>query len=114
MLKWLSVAPFGEPVVHAVLGVSRAGEHHVLEHVREAGVVEHLVLRAHVIPDVDRHGRRGMIRRENDVETVGELDLLEGNSNRVATLLRGGDVRNGHRQRGQNRNEETSVTHGSL
>ena len=52
---------FGELVVHAVRHVARAGEHHVLEHVREAGAADDLVLRADVIDHVDGDGRRRVV-----------------------------------------------------
>ena len=57
--------PFG-------LDVLRSLEHHVLEQMREAGAPGPLVLRAHVIPDLQVHDRRGMIFEEDHVQAVGQ------------------------------------------
>ena len=62
--------------------VLRALEHQVLEQVREAGVARALVLRTDVIPDVDRDDRAGVIFVEQDVESVVERVLGEGNVHR--------------------------------
>ena len=78
--------PFGQPVVQAIRNVQRAGEHHVLEHVRESRVAQHLVLAADVVPDVHGDLRRGVIWREDDVETVREREPREGNPDRVRRL----------------------------
>jgi hypothetical protein len=43
----------------------------------EAGASDALVLRADVIPDVDRHQWRGVVLIEDDAETVGELVVFE-------------------------------------
>ena len=64
---------FGELVVQAVRHVARAGEHHVLEQVREAGAARRLVLRADVIPDVHRDGRRRVIDRRITVSPFGSV-----------------------------------------
>ncbi len=69
----------GELVVQAVGHVAGTGEHHVLEQVREAGAAGHLVLRADVIPDVDRDRRRRVILREDDREPVRQRVTLERN-----------------------------------
>ena len=45
----------------AFVVMRRSFEHEVLEEMREAGVARALVLRADVIPEVDRHERRGMV-----------------------------------------------------
>ena len=56
--------------------VRRPLEHHVLEEVRETGAPRLLVLRADVIPDVDRHGRNGVVLVEDHVEPVLQLVVL--------------------------------------
>jgi len=55
----------------------RALEHHVLEHVRRAAVVARLVLRARVVPDLDRHDRRGIAAHHRDLQPVGQREGLQ-------------------------------------
>ena len=74
---------FREFVVHAVGHMARAGEHDVLEQVREARAARHLVLGSDVIPHVDRHGRRGAIGREDHGQAVGKLVGFVGNPDRI-------------------------------
>ncbi len=69
--------------MQAVRHVPRAGEHHVLEQVREAGASRHLVFRADVIPHVDRDSRCGVILREDHGETVWEFVSFKWNLDRV-------------------------------
>ena len=56
----------------------RPFEHEVLEQVREAGAAGHLVLRADVIPDVDRDNRAAVILVNQDVEAVRQSVLCIG------------------------------------
>ena len=65
--------------MQSVGNVSGTGEHHVFEQVRETGADGHLVLRADVIPDVDRNCRRRAIDRKNQCETVRKFVRLERN-----------------------------------
>jgi hypothetical protein len=50
----------------------RPFEHQVLEQVREPGATDALVLRADVIPEIDRHDRHTTILVDDDIEAVGE------------------------------------------
>src|SRR5204862_2452461 len=52
--------------------VARSLEHHVLEQVRESGLALDLVLRADVVPEVDRHDRSEPIDRDDQAEPIGE------------------------------------------
>ena len=60
----------------------RSLEHQVLEQMREAGVARPLVLRADVIPEVHGDDRARVVLVEEDVESVGERVLREGNVHR--------------------------------
>ena len=60
------------------LHVRRPFEHHVLEEVREARAAGALVARAHLVPHIDRHDGGRVILGVDDVESVGERELLEG------------------------------------
>src|SRR5207302_80743 len=64
---------------HEVLAVVVLGalEHQVLEEMGEPGAVDGLVLRADVVPNVDRGHGDGMILVEDDVQAVAEGVLLE-------------------------------------
>src|SRR5205085_5271038 len=66
--------------VLALLHVSGAFEHHVLEQVREAGATGTLVARAGVVPHVHRHARRRMIFGVQDVQAVGQRERLVGDA----------------------------------
>ena len=63
--------------------VLRAFEHQVLEQMRKAGSTGHLVLRSDVIPEVHRHDRTAPILVDDDVQTVVERMLLEGDVHRT-------------------------------
>ena len=54
-------------------------EHQVLEEVREARSTRLLVLRADVVPDVDRDNRTVVILVHDHIEAVGELLMEERN-----------------------------------
>jgi hypothetical protein len=89
----------------------------VLEEVGEAGAAHDLVLRADVIPDVDRDARRAAIRGEDDGQAVRELVPLEGNVDRVARAigllaLGDGGCRGGDERRGEHQGAEDK-THGT-
>ncbi len=56
-----------------------AGEHHVLEQVREPGPTRLLVLRADVVPDGDRRDRRGVILGEEHGQPVRQHVLHDRN-----------------------------------
>jgi hypothetical protein len=62
--------------VPALGHVTRAQEHQMLEEVRQPGARRRVVLRAHVVPEVDRHRRRGVVRREQHLEPVGQAKAL--------------------------------------
>ena len=53
-----------------VADVLRTREQHVLEQVSETRPSRPLVFGADVIPEVDRHQRRGVVLVQNDVEAV--------------------------------------------
>jgi hypothetical protein len=53
-------------------------EHQMLEEVREAGLARPLVLRADVIPQVDRDDRTRVVLVQKDVESVVERVLGKG------------------------------------
>ena len=57
--------------------VLRALEHHVFEEVGEPGPARPLVLGTDVIPDVDADDGRGVVFVQDDLQTVGERELLE-------------------------------------
>jgi hypothetical protein len=59
-----------------VADVLRSGEQHVLEEMREPRAAGSLVLRAHVVPDVDCDERSGVIFVQDDAETVREAVVL--------------------------------------
>ena len=95
---------FGELVVQAVRHMSRPGEHHVLEEVREAGPALRLVLRTDVVPHIYRHGRRRPIERRDDGQPVRQRVAFEGDVDRRRTLGRGGarrEARSGKRDGGR-------------
>ncbi len=52
--------------------VLRAGEHQVLEQVREAGATGRLIGRADVVPDTDRHHRRLVVLVHHHRQPVGQ------------------------------------------
>ena len=79
----------GQLVVQAVGHVPGAGEHHVLEQVREPGAARHLVLRADVVPDVHRDGRRRPVRRQDHRQPVRQRVGLERDLDRVGAGRRG-------------------------
>ncbi len=58
--------------------VPRPLEHHVLEQVREPGLAGDLVLRADVVPEVDRDDRGEVILGDDDSQAVGEALVAEG------------------------------------
>src|SRR5690606_672265 len=60
--------------------VFRALEHHVLEQVGEPRTTLALVPRAHAVPDVQCHDRRGVLAREDDVQAVVETVPLDRNA----------------------------------
>src|SRR5438874_6282715 len=60
-----------------VLRVHRAGEHHVLEQVREPAAPRRLVRRADVVPDVHRYLRQPVVLAEDDGQPVLQAVLLE-------------------------------------
>jgi hypothetical protein len=69
--------------VRAVGNVTRPGEHHVLEEVRETGPARHLVLGTNVIPYVDRDSRNGVVYGKNDRETVLEVCKSQRDTDRI-------------------------------
>jgi hypothetical protein len=64
--------------MHVVLA---AAEHQVLEQVRKTGLPGLLVLRAHVIPDVEGHDGGFVILVNDQGETVLEHEFLVGDVN---------------------------------
>ena len=58
--------------------MARALEHDVLEQVGEAGLARHLVLRADVVPEVDRDDRREVVLGHDDPQAVGQSVVAEG------------------------------------
>ncbi len=71
--------PLHQREVLALGNVLAALEHHVLEEVRETGLARLLVLAADVVPQVDGHHRRPLVRREDHAETVVETVALDRN-----------------------------------
>ena len=57
--------------------VPRALEHDVLEEVGEAGLARDLVLRADVVPEVDRDDGREVVLGDDDAQAVGEALVAE-------------------------------------
>ena len=83
------------PEVLVVSNVLRAGKEHVLEQMSKTGAARTLVLRADVVPEVDRYKRGGVVFVENDAEAVGkcvgfELEhwrrLYHNESQRITTM----------------------------
>src|SRR3989344_2176408 len=73
----LASAVFGDDareLIGSVLG--RALEHHVLEHVRDAGDALGLVLAAHPVPDLRYHHRRAVILLDDEAQAVGQGGFL--------------------------------------
>ena len=68
---------FGQPVNRLRLRALRPLEHDVLEKMREPAAPRGVVLRADVIPHIDRHRRRGVILRGIDFEAVGQRAMRE-------------------------------------
>ena len=60
-----------------LIEVLRALEHHVFEEVGEPGPARPLVLGTDVIPDVDADNGRRVVFVQDDLETIGERELLE-------------------------------------
>jgi len=58
--------------------VAGALEHDVLEQMGEAGLAPHLVLRADVVPEVDRDHRSEVVLGDDDPQAVGETLVAEG------------------------------------
>ncbi len=75
--------------MHAIRDMTGAGEHHVLEHVREPGSAGHFVLRSHVIPHIHCNLRNRVIGRENHIEAVRQGNALERNVDRDGAWLSG-------------------------
>ena len=83
------VVPAGgfEPLVEFPwLHVARTHEHQMLEQMREAGPTRAFTRRADVVPHVHGDDRHAVIFMQDDVQTVGERELHEGDVDR-----RGGD-----------------------
>ena len=57
--------------------VLRTLKHEVLEEVGEAGPAGRLILRPHVVPDLNVHQRRVVVFHQQNLEAVAEHDLLE-------------------------------------
>ena len=55
----------------------RALEHHVLEEVGEPGLARLLVLRADVVPEVDRHDRGEVVLGDDDPQAIGKAVVAE-------------------------------------
>ena len=70
--------------------VLRALEHQVLEEVRKAGLARKLVLRAHVVPDLDAYHRRVVVFSEEGAQAILENDGVDGS---VRQLDGGGERR---------------------
>ncbi len=79
-------------VVADVLG---SLEEHVLEQVREARSPLHLARAADVVVDVDRCDRDGVVLVDDELESVVEHELLEGNRRRPGLRGRAGGFRVG-------------------
>jgi hypothetical protein len=75
--------------------VAAALEHEVLEQVGEAGAAGLLVPRADDVPQVDRHDRRQVVRRDDDAQPVGERPLVEADQRQSGGVQRLGV---GHRR----------------
>ena len=73
-------------------------EHHVLEEVREAGASRFLVGGPDEVVDDHRHGRRGVVFRDDDPQAVLELDVGELDQRPVGGA---------HRHDGQKHRHET-------
>ena len=58
--------------------VLAAAEHEVLEEMSEAGLAGPLVLRAHVVPDVDRDDGRFVVLVDDESQAVFEDEFLVG------------------------------------
>ena len=69
--------------------VPRALEHHVLEEVGEAGLALDLVLRADVVPEVDRDDGREPVLGDDQAEAVGEAFVGEGHGRDAGHRLGG-------------------------
>src|SRR5438045_3004234 len=82
-----SANALGELVVQSVGDVAGTGEHHVLEKVREACPAGHLVLRANVVPHVHHYRGHGVIWRQDDIESVRKLIMLERNADFTASSV---------------------------
>ena len=66
-------------MVLAVADIQRAVEQHVLEEVRQAGAPGRVVLGADIVGDRHRDGGRGMILRQDDLQTIVEGECLQRN-----------------------------------
>jgi len=75
-------AAVGEDQHEVLAGADVLGslEHHVFEQVGEAGAARPLVLRADVVPEVDRDERQPAVDVENDTQAVGERGLVQRQS----------------------------------
>jgi hypothetical protein len=80
----------------AARDVPAAGEDEVLEQVGEAGLPGPLVARAGMQPQVEGHQRQAVVLDEDDLEAIGELELLMPHGE-LAGL--GGDGTGGRGQR---------------
>ena len=88
---------------HEVVGVVVLGalEHHVLEQVGEPGAARPLVLRTHVVPDVDRHHGDGVVLVQDHVQAVGQGVVLELQLRQVVRRCGGAGQQHTQRQRAE-------------
>src|SRR5689334_20484710 len=89
--------------------ILRPLKHHVLEEVREPRPPAPLVLRADVIPDVDRDNRRLMVFMQNDGQAVRKRVFLVRNLRR-RDLLSDSRRRNGQNCEGEQKLRRRSVS----
>ncbi len=109
---------FSEAVHHLRRHVLRALEHQMLEEMSEAAAAGRVVLRADAVPDLDGHGRTGLVLDRVDVQSVRQRAMFVLDRRHVELLrcvrlgfrLRRCERRARDRKRNDTKNE--AVSHG--
>ena len=71
----------------ALVMVLGALEHHVLEQMGKAGAPRLLILGTHMVPDIHRRQRQGIILMQDNLQPVRQRKLLPGNPRHKPTIL---------------------------
>ena len=95
----LSARAFDQVRMHSLRRVRRPFEHEVFEEMGESGTAGPLVSRPHVVPQIHRHDRRGMIFGINDAQPVRKDETLVVDRSHLGRERAGSEQSSRHDQR---------------